>query len=227
VHGSVILPLPRTFFKFKPALARAPGRPKPGSPNGDNPLQTIENLPRLGYNQDNEAAQTAFQGPHCPTCIQENPMNLAKKINTQDVVIYNALASTDQLYSEYSGHLKQKGHIQTEDKIKRLFIRRENVQSTAIGRGVAIPHIFSEEFQHFTIGLAVIKTGLDYKAPDNEPVHTVFLIMSDERSVGQHLKTLAYIAKLTQETDFSERMQGVETAEEALACLKEAELALN
>jgi mannitol/fructose-specific phosphotransferase system IIA component (Ntr-type) len=55
----------------------------------------------------------------------------------------------------------------------------------------------------------------------------VFLIMSDERSVGQHLKTLAYIAKLTQETDFSERMQGVETAEEALACLKEAELALN
>lgn len=153
-------------------------------------------------------------------------MNLAKKINAQDVVIYDTLSSTDQLYSEYAGHLKQRSLIQTEDKVKRLFIRRENVQSTAIGRGVAIPHIFSEEFQQFTIGLAVIKAGLDYQAPDNEPVNAVFLIMSDERAVGQHLKTLAYIAKLAQDTDFSERMSQVESAEEALACLKEAEQAL-
>lgn len=150
-------------------------------------------------------------------------MDLYKKIETQDIVFFDSIASTDSLYSGYSVLLKKRGLIQSEDKIKRLFIKRENVQSTAIGRGTAIPHIFSEEFQHFTIGLAIIRNGMEFKAPDNEPVYAVFLIMSDERSVGQHLKTLAYIARLAQDSEFVDRIRTTASAEEALSVLREAE----
>ncbi len=154
-------------------------------------------------------------------------MELYKKIEPQNILFLDSIATTDSLYAEYSVFLKQRGLIQTEDKIKRLFIKRENVQSTAIGRGTAIPHIFSEEFQRFTIGLAIIRNGLEYKAPDNEPVFAVFLIMSDERSVGQHLKTLAYIAKLAQDSDFAERIRLAVDAADALHRLKESEAALH
>ncbi len=157
------------------------------------------------------------------TPYQEKPMDLYKKIETQDIVFFDSIASTDSLYSGYSVLLKKRGLIQSEDKIKRLFIKRENVQSTAIGRGTAIPHIFSEEFQHFTIGLAIIRNGMEFKAPDNEPVYAVFLIMSDERSVGQHLKTLAYIARLAQDSEFVDRIRTTASAEEALSVLREAE----
>ena len=68
---------------------------------------------------------------------------------------------------------------------------------------------------------------MEYRAPDKEPVHAVFLIMSDERSVGQHLKTLAYIARLIQDSDFPEKVRNAANAEEALACLKEAETAVH
>lgn len=153
-------------------------------------------------------------------------MDLYKKIAPENIVFYDTMPSTDALYSTFSNFLKQRGLIQTEDKIKRLFIKRENVQSTAIGRGAAIPHIFSEEFEKFTIGLAIIRSGMEYNAPDNEPVFSVFLIMSDERSVGQHLKTLAYIARLTQDSDYVERIRTAEKPADALNCLREAEASL-
>ncbi len=153
-------------------------------------------------------------------------MDLYKKIAPENIVFYDTMPSTDVLYSSFSGFLKQRKLIQTEDKIKRLFIKRENVQSTAIGRGTAIPHIFSEEFENFTIGLAIIRNGMEYNAPDNEPVYAVFLIMSDERSVGLHLKTLAYIAKLTQNSDYIDRIRASTNPEDALNRLKEAESSL-
>lgn len=154
-------------------------------------------------------------------------MDLHKKIDPLNVVVHDSVPSTDALYSQYARFLKERKLIQNEDQIKRLFIKRENVQSTAIGKGTAIPHIFSEEFKHFTIGLVLIRKGMEYRAPDKEPVHAVFLIMSDERSVGQHLKTLAYIARLIQDSDFPEKVRNAANAEEALAYLKEAETAVH
>jgi len=153
-------------------------------------------------------------------------MDLYKKIDLRDIVFYDSIPSTDHLYSDYSAFLKKRSLIQSEDIIKRLFIKRENVHSTAIGRGTAIPHIFSEEFQQFTIGLAIIRQGLEYKAPDNDLVFAVFLIMSDERSVGLHLKTLAYIARLAQDSNFAQQIRIATTPENALKCLREAEATL-
>ena len=64
--------------------------------------------------------------------------------------------------------LKEKGMIEDIKKVKRLFIKRESVQSTGIGRGVATPHIFSDEFADFFLAMAVIRKGLDFKSPDGQ-----------------------------------------------------------
>lgn len=153
-------------------------------------------------------------------------MKLYSHIDPANIVFYDALSSPDQLYADYAIFLKKRNIIQSDDKIKRLFVKRENVQSTAIGKGMAIPHIFSEEFQKFTIGMAVIRKGMPYKAPDHDLVYAVFLIMSDERSVGQHLKTLAYIAKLAQDSDFISRIRAATDADDALQQLRQSETAM-
>ena len=91
--------------------------------------------------------------------------------------------------------------IEDIKKVKRLFIKRESVQSTGIGKGVATPHIFSDEFADFFLAMAVIRKGLDFKSPDGRNVHVIFLIMSDDRDIGLHLKTLAHIARLASSCD--------------------------
>ncbi len=134
-------------------------------------------------------------------------MKLAKYLKVENVFIGDSFENTDAFYAEFSLFLKKKGIVVDNDKVKRLFIKRENIQSTAIGKGLAAPHIFSDEFSDFTICAALIKNGMEYKAPDDEKVFLVFLIMSDDRDVGLHLKVLAHIARLAKSTDITDSVK--------------------
>jgi mannitol/fructose-specific phosphotransferase system IIA component (Ntr-type) len=150
-------------------------------------------------------------------------MNLAEMLNKEHIYIADNFDDTDHFYSEYSAFLSQAGVVNDQDTIKRLFIKRENVQSTAIGKGASAPHIFSTEFSRFIFSVALIKEGLDFKAPDEEKVYFVFLIMSDERDVGLHLKTLAHIARLVSSTEIVEDVKKSAGAEDIIRILAENE----
>lgn len=128
-------------------------------------------------------------------------MNLAEMLKKENIFIADTFEDTDAFYSSYAEFLEQRGIIKNKEEVKRLFIKRENVHSTAIGKGAAAPHIFSDEFSEFLFSIAFLTEGLDFKAPDSEKVYLVFLIMSDERDVGLHLKTLAHIGRLIKCTD--------------------------
>ena len=134
-------------------------------------------------------------------------MNLAEILNKETIFIAETFENTDLFYSAYSDFLVKRSIIKNKKEIKRLFIKRENLQSTAIGKGAAAPHIFSPEFSQFLFSIAFIKKGVDFKAPDQGNVYLVFLIMSDERDVGLHLKTLAHIGRLVKCTDVVDSMK--------------------
>jgi len=140
-------------------------------------------------------------------------MNLAKILKKEDIFITKFCVDTDDFYSEYAKFLKDRGIINDWKTIKRLFVKRENIQSTGINRGAAAPHIFSDEFSDFLFSVALIQEGLDFKAPDEAAVFLVFLIMSDERDVGLHLKSLAHIARLVKSTDVVEAVKKAETTD--------------
>jgi PTS system nitrogen regulatory IIA component len=150
-------------------------------------------------------------------------MNLAKILKKKNIFIINSCKNTDEFYSEYAKFLKERGIVSDWKAIKRLFIKREKVQSTGINKGAAAPHIFSGEFKEFLFSAALIKEGLDFKSPDEGDVFLVFLIMSDERDVGLHLKTLAHIARLVSSTDIVEEVNKVETAAEIHEIFEEKE----
>jgi len=133
-------------------------------------------------------------------------MNFAESLKKETIFIADTFNDTESFYSAYSDFLFQKGIIKDKKEVKRLFIKRENLHSTAIGKGAAAPHIFSGEFPEFLFSIAFLKEGMDFKAPDGRIVHLVFLIMSSERDVGLHLKTLAHIGRLIKCTNVVESM---------------------
>jgi len=115
-------------------------------------------------------------------------MNLIEMLNKELIYIADTFDDTDSYYAGFSAFLKEKGEAGDADKIKRLFIKRENIHSTAIGKGAAAPHIYSEEFSRFLFTISLIRNGLDFKSSDKGEVYVVFSIMSDERDVPRHLK---------------------------------------
>lgn len=73
-------------------------------------------------------------------------------------------------------------------------IAREKLGSTGLGHGVAIPHGRLAGLDK-TIGVFIrVPRGVDFDAPDNEPVDLIFALLVPEDSTEEHLKVLANIA---------------------------------
>ncbi len=83
-----------------------------------------------------------------------------------------------------------------EAEVLGLLLEREQLQSTGIGEGVAIPHSALEHAGAQAAALLLFPKGIDFDAIDGQPVQIVFGVVGPKRATGEHLRTLARISRL-------------------------------
>jgi mannitol/fructose-specific phosphotransferase system IIA component (Ntr-type) len=104
----------------------------------------------------------------------------------------------------------------------KMLKRRENLGSTGIGRGIAIPHCRSLVVSNLRVAFGRKKTGLDFKAIDEKPVHFFFLIVAPPLEVSnQYLPVLGKIAQFSKEADIPARLMEITEPRQFLALLEE------
>jgi len=84
--------------------------------------------------------------------------------------------------------------------------QRENLGSTGIGDGVAIPHGKIAELDDIVVAFGRSIDGIPYDSMDGKPVYLFFLLLAPENSAGQHLKILAKISKMLKDTNFRKKL---------------------
>src|SRR5919108_4715950 len=110
----------------------------------------------------------------------------------------------------------------SEGMLYKMLKRRENLGSTGIGRGIAIPHCRSLVVNKLRVAFGRKKEGLDFKAIDDKPVNFFFLIVAPPLEVSnQYLPVLGKIAQFSKEPDVPARLMGLDTAEQFMDLLKE------
>lgn len=77
---------------------------------------------------------------------------------------------------------------------------REQVLSTGIGGGVAIPHGKTPHVEQLVLAAGVAADAIDFDALDGQPVHLFFLLLGPESASGAHVKTLSRISRLLRRT---------------------------
>jgi len=107
-----------------------------------------------------------------------------------------------------------KGYLRDEKDVYARLMERENIQSTAVGNGIAIPHCFIDEVPDLIIAVARAPGGLDFDSFDGKPTQVVFLLMGNRQEHSLHLKALARIARLIKSTAFIEKIIASETVED-------------
>ena len=113
--------------------------------------------------------------------------------------------SKDDVLMELIGLLKL--DEKNEQMLFKMLKRRENLGSTGIGRGIAIPHCRSLVVQKLRVAFGRKRAGLDFKAIDDKPVHFLFLIVAPPLEVSnQYLPVLGKIAQFAKEADVPERL---------------------
>ena len=109
-----------------------------------------------------------------------------------------------------------------EQMLFKMLKRRENLGSTGIGRGIAIPHCRSLVVQNLRVAFGRKKAGLDFKAIDDKPVHFCFLIVAPPLEVSnQYLPVLGKIAQFSKESDVPERLMTITDPAEFMKLLEE------
>ncbi|KUG23194.1 pts system, fructose-specific iia / iib / iic component [hydrocarbon metagenome] len=90
--------------------------------------------------------------------------------------------------------------------IVEILVQRENLGSTGIGDGVAIPHGKTSAIDDLVVAFGRSMEGIDYDSADGKPVYLFFLLLAPENSAGQHLKVLARISKMLKKENFREML---------------------
>ena len=97
----------------------------------------------------------------------------------------------------------------------RTLRRRENLGSTGIGRGIAIPHCRSLMVSRLHLTYGRHSQGVDFRAIDDRPTHHFFLIIAPPLEVsGQYLPVLGKVAQFAKEADVPDRLAALESVAE-------------
>lgn len=97
-----------------------------------------------------------------------------------------------------------------EATLFKMLKRRENLGSTGMGRGIAIPHCRSMVVSKLRVAFGRKKAGVDFKALDDKPVHFFFLIVAPPLEVSnQYLPVLGKIAQFSKEGDVPEKLMSI------------------
>jgi nitrogen PTS system EIIA component len=128
--------------------------------------------------------------------------------------------SKDEVLSELIGLL---GLDDTnEQTLLKMLKRREELGSTGIGRGIAIPHCRSLVVQDLKVAFGRKVSGMDFNSIDGKPVQFCFLIVAPPLEVSnQYLPVLGKIAQFSKEADVPQRLLELSSPADFLRLLDE------
>jgi mannitol/fructose-specific phosphotransferase system IIA component (Ntr-type) len=146
------------------------------------------------------------------------PIRLRDFLTEKAVKLRLEGSTPDAVLSELVGLIDLDGGSQ--ENLLRILKRREELGSTGIGRGVAIPHGRSPSLDRLQLAFGHLPAGMDYHAIDNQPVYHFFLILAPPVA-PEYLPVLSRIAQLAKEPDVPERLSRLQSPEELFQLLDE------
>lgn len=110
------------------------------------------------------------------------------------------------------------------DGIIKAIMKREELGSTGIGRGVAVPHTKHPSVGKLVGTVAISPVGLDFESLDGEKVQLFFLLVSPPDRPGDHLRALENISRQLRDDGFCAALKQAKTPADVRTLLEQADL---
>jgi fructose-specific phosphotransferase system IIA component len=141
---------------------------------------------------------------------------------SEDIVKVPMTAETkQQAIEELIDVLVKAGKVKDRTKVLEAVLKRENLGSTGLEKGIAVPHAKSEEVPNLTLAIGVSPKGVDFNAIDGKPSKVFFLMLASPDQSGPHIEALADIARLTRSETFCRLLTVAASPREVVQLFKE------
>ena len=152
-------------------------------------------------------------------------MKFADFINKKAIKASIKATDKEAVIRELVDSLVSSGALKASDKdeIVEAILKREELGTTGIGRGIAVPHTKHASVSSPVGTVGVSTEGLDFKSLDGEPVQLFFMLISPPDKQSEHLKALENITKKLHDETFCRFLKQSQTADDVQQILCEAD----
>jgi PTS system nitrogen regulatory IIA component len=142
---------------------------------------------------------------------------------TERELIFPDLVGTDRpaVLRFMSDRVAGSGAAIDPDLMYRRLVEREELGSTAIGSGVAIPHCKMDDLDRVLVAVGLSHEGVEYESEDGKPVRLFFLVVSPSDKPAAHLRSLAAISKWVKADRHVERLLELDQPDDIWKLLQE------
>ncbi|MDY6991986.1 MAG: PTS IIA-like nitrogen regulatory protein PtsN [Pseudomonadota bacterium] len=136
-------------------------------------------------------------------------------ILTPDRMLCHVQATSKKRVLEYFSKLLATETASLDShEIFNSLLARERLGSTALGKGVAIPHARVSQCQVTLAAFLQTEHGIDFDAVDKQPVDLLFALMVPEQSTEEHLQILAQLADMFSNAEFRDKLRNAHDCQE-------------
>jgi PTS system nitrogen regulatory IIA component len=136
----------------------------------------------------NDRLSTGKLSPHA------SPINLDSIISPDRIVFLNSSTKRDALLS-LAENIAAAPQIKNKQELEQEILKRDELMSTAIGRGIAIPHVRLSSVTDLVISIGISHVDIiDFHALDDEPVRIMIMIAAAYNQHAYYLQVLSYFS---------------------------------
>lgn len=125
--------------------------------------------------------------------------------------------------NELVAHMVENKLVSNGDEFIKALAKRENLESTGIGDGIAIPHARTNAVKDLILAFARSPKGIDFSAVDGKPSHIIFLIASPEGKKSEYILALAKLSRLLRKHAVRELLRNAKEPKEIMDIIKKNE----
>ena len=150
-------------------------------------------------------------------------MKITDLLNIKSIAINPKVNSKNEAIDKLVDLMDASGNLVDKNEYKKAVLAREELSTTGIGDGIAIPHAKTKAVKKAGLAAMIVNDGLDYDSLDGNPAKIFFLIGAPDGENNVHLEVLARLSTMLMDEKFRDALENSKTPEEFVNLIDEFE----
>lgn len=146
-------------------------------------------------------------------------MKITDLMSKEAIKIHGHASSKMDAIDKMVSLMYRQGNVSDKEVYKEAVIERENLSTTGMVDGIAIPHARTNAITQAGIAAMTLPEGVDYQSMDGQPTTLIFLIAAPDNGDNVHLQVLSELSTLLMDHDFCEDLKNAGSPEEFLSII--------